>query len=53
MPIYWRNQLYSEEEREQLWIAKLDEGIRFIGGEKMNWNAFGNLLRGIMRNRRR
>ena len=35
MPIYWRNQLYSEEEREQLWIAKLDEGIRFIGGEKV------------------
>ena len=24
MPIYWRNKIYSEEERELLWIQKLD-----------------------------
>ena len=35
MPIYWRNHLYTEEEREKLWIAKLDENIRYIGGEKV------------------
>lgn len=36
--IYWRNQLYTEEQRENLWIAKLDKGIQYIGGEKINAN---------------
>lgn len=35
MPIYWRNKRYTEEEREKLWIQKLDENIRYIGGEKV------------------
>lgn len=34
-PIYWRNKLYSETERELLWINKLDENIRYIMGEKI------------------
>ena len=38
LPIYWRNQLYTEEEREKLWIEKLDEGVRYIGGEKVDAN---------------
>lgn len=33
--VYWRNKLYTEEEREALWIQKLDEGIQWIGGEKI------------------
>lgn len=36
LPIYWRNKLYSEEERELLWIQKLDENVRYIGGEKIS-----------------
>ena len=36
MPIYWRNKRYTEEEREKLWIQKLDENVRYIGGEKVN-----------------
>lgn len=32
---YYRNQIYSEEERENLWIEKLDKNIRYIGGEKV------------------
>ena len=35
LPIYWRNKIYSEEEREKLWIEKLDKNERWIGGEKM------------------
>lgn len=36
MPIYWRNKIYSEEERERLWIYKLDEKVRWIGKEKID-----------------
>jgi len=30
LPIYWRNKLYSEEEREKLWLQKLDKNIRYV-----------------------
>lgn len=36
MPIYWRNKIYSEEEREKLWIEKLDKEIRYVGKEKID-----------------
>lgn len=32
LPIYWRNKIYSEEEREKLWIEKLDKKTRYING---------------------
>jgi hypothetical protein len=35
MPIYYRNKIYSEEEREQLWLIKLDEDVRWVMGEKV------------------
>ena len=35
LPIYYRNKIYSEEEREKLWIEKLDKGEIYIGGEKV------------------
>ena len=35
LPIYYRNAQYSEQEREKLWLKKLDEGIRYICGEKV------------------
>ena len=35
MPIYWRNKIYSEEEREKLWLIKLDKNERWIMGEKV------------------
>lgn len=35
LPIYFRNKAYTEEEREHLWLKKLDEGIRWVGGEKV------------------
>lgn len=36
LPIYYRNKLWTEEQREQLWINKLDKNIRFVGGLKIN-----------------
>lgn len=36
MPIYWRNKIYTKEEREKLWIQKLNKEQRFICGEKIS-----------------
>lgn len=35
LPIYYRNHIYTEEEREKLWLEKLDKGERYIMGEKV------------------
>ena len=35
MPIYWRNKRYTEDEREKLWIHKLDQNTRYVCGEKV------------------
>lgn len=32
LPTYYRNKLYSEEERENLWIEKLDKRKRYVDG---------------------
>ncbi|AXH76574.1 MAG: replication initiator protein [Microviridae sp.] len=47
LPIYWRNKIYTDEEREKLWLHKLDEGYRYICGEKvhgMERETYYNLL---------
>lgn len=36
LPIYWRNKIYSEEEREQLWIMKLDKEERWVNGVRID-----------------
>lgn len=36
LPIYYRNKIYSEEEREELWLQKLDKEERWICGEKID-----------------
>lgn len=36
IPIYYRNKIYSENEREKLWLQKLDENVRYVGGEKID-----------------
>lgn len=33
LPIYWRNKIYTEEQREKLWIQKLDKDERWVCGE--------------------
>jgi len=33
LPAYWRNKIYSDEERERMWIDSLDSGKVYIMGE--------------------
>lgn len=39
MPIYYRNKLYSEKEKEMLWLDRLDKNIRFVCGCKVDMNS--------------
>ena len=36
LPIYWRNKLYTDEQREQLWLNRLNEQARFVLGQKVS-----------------
>lgn len=36
LPIYYRNQIYTEKQREQLWIYRLDRQERWIRGERVS-----------------
>lgn len=36
MPIYWRNKIYSDREREILWLQRLDKQERWVCGEKVS-----------------
>lgn len=36
LPIYYRNKIYSEDEREMLWIEKLDKQERYVLGTKID-----------------
>ena len=38
LPTYYKNKIYSEEEKEALWIAKQEQGYRYIQGEKVDMN---------------
>ena len=33
LPMYYRNKIYTDDEREDLWIMKLDENKRYVCGE--------------------
>lgn len=36
LPMYYRNKIYSEEEKEKLWIEKLDKNEIYILGRKLD-----------------
>jgi len=36
LPIYYRNKIYTEEQRELLWIEKLDKQERWVNGIKID-----------------
>lgn len=36
LPIYWRNKIYSEQEREKLWLNRLDKQERWVRGERID-----------------
>lgn len=48
LPIYWRNKIYSEEEREKLWIAKLDKKERYVCGEKIDISKGDSLYYNVL-----
>ena len=35
LPQYYRNYIYTDEEKEKLWVEKQERGYRYIGGEKV------------------
>ena len=41
LPIYYRNKLYTEEERERLWIHRIEEDTRYVNGIKIE-NVLGS-----------
>lgn len=36
LPIYYRNKIYTEEEREKLWLQRLDKKERWVCGERIS-----------------
>jgi hypothetical protein len=36
LPVYYRNKIYNEEEREKLWLEKLDKKERWVCGERVD-----------------
>jgi hypothetical protein len=36
IPIYWRNKIYTEQEREKLWLQKLDKQEKYVLGNKID-----------------
>jgi hypothetical protein len=36
LPIYYRNKLYSDNDREYLWMSKLDKNKRYVLGEEID-----------------
>lgn len=41
LPIYYRNKIYTDEEKEKLWIEKLDKQVRYINGVKVDISKGG------------
>lgn len=36
LPIYWRNKIYTDEQKEELWIQQLNKQERYINGKKID-----------------
>lgn len=56
LPIYWRNKIYTEQDREKLWLYKLDKQERWICGERIkvrNKEEFASYLRLLEWHRKR
>lgn len=56
MPIYYRNKLYTEEEREKLWGQRLDRQERFVRGIRIDisteqgYDTYWKVLKEAQRN---
>lgn len=49
IPIYYRNKLYNNEEREKLWLIKLDKNIRYIRGQKIDISKTEEVYFGLLK----
>lgn len=47
LPIYYRNKIYTEQEREKLWIQKLDKEERWVCGIRIRANDFERYIRTV------
>lgn len=48
MPKYYKNKIFTDKEREKMWINNLDRGLLWIFGEKVranDWKTIDNLRR--------
>ncbi|AXH76401.1 MAG: replication initiator protein [Microviridae sp.] len=36
LPIYWRNKIYNDEQKEALWLQRLDKQERWVCGERID-----------------
>lgn len=47
LPKYYRRKIYTDEEREKLWIEKLNKNVRYVCGEKVEADskAYWKLLK--------
>lgn len=43
LPVYYRNKAFTEEERENLWLIKLDKAERYVMGEKIDISTIEGL----------
>lgn len=53
LPTYWRNKIYSEEERIKLWIEKLDKNERYVLGERVTEEEYNNAIQEAQRKNKR
>lgn len=49
LPIYWRNKIYTDQQREKLWLNQLDNQIRYILGTPIDirkgYNTYYRVLK--------
>lgn len=53
LPVYWRNKIYTDEQKELLWLQKLDKEERYILGQKVDISKnFKEYLTGLAQARK-
>lgn len=52
LPIYYRNKIYSEDEREKLWLEKLDQQTRYINGIKIDVSKTDKAYQSLLKRHR-
>ena len=47
LPTYWKNKIFTEDEREEQWTKLLDKDVRWIGGEKFKGNDYKGIEKAL------